>query len=76
MGTEDADRRAFLGECRRFASVTSPEVVVLLSTSLKSDAVTVSGGRGPEVTSVPARRSRKLEGVTSCTSWLLRSRSE
>lgn len=42
----DEDRRKFLAVCGRFAVVTPPAVTVLLSTSLTSQAVAQSGGRG------------------------------
>jgi hypothetical protein len=64
-GKNDEDTEAFLSECGRFRAVTSPEVVMLLSTSLRSDAVLVSGGCGPEVISGFAGRSSKAAGATS-----------
>lgn len=42
----DTDRRKFLASCGRFASVTPPTITLLLSTSLNSDAVARSGGKG------------------------------
>ena len=42
----DEDRRKFLASCGRFAAVTPPAVTLLLSTSLNSDAVAASSGRG------------------------------
>ncbi|RVH24223.1 hypothetical protein CN211_31725 [Sinorhizobium meliloti] len=38
----EQDRREFLKACGRFASVTSPTVTMLLSTSLTSDAIASS----------------------------------
>ena len=43
-GNMDRDRRAFLASCGRFAAITPPAVVVLLSTTLSSKAITRSGG--------------------------------
>jgi hypothetical protein len=43
---EDEDRRKFLASCGRFAAVTPPAITMLLSTSLNSDAIAHSGGRG------------------------------
>ncbi len=43
---DTADRRAFLAKCGRFAVVTPPAVTMLLSTSLSSQAIAQSGGRG------------------------------
>jgi hypothetical protein len=48
-GTEtppDDDRRKFLATCGQFAVVTPPALTVLLSTSLNSEAIAKSGGRG------------------------------
>lgn len=42
----DTDRRKFLSSCGRFAAVTPPTITLLLSTSLNSDAVARSGGKG------------------------------
>ena len=43
----DADRRAFLAKCGRFATVVPPAMTVLLSTSLSSNAIArSSGGEG------------------------------
>ena len=43
---ENEDRRKFLASCGKFAAVTPPAVTMLLSTSLTSDAIAQSGGRG------------------------------
>ena len=43
-----ADRREFLAKCGRFAIVTPPAVTLLLSTSLTSDAIAKSGGKGDD----------------------------
>lgn len=45
----EQERREFLEACGRFASVTSPTVTLLLSTSLTSDAIanSVRGQRNP-----------------------------
>ena len=40
------DRRKFLAACGKFAAVTPPAITLLLSTSLTSDAVAQSAGRG------------------------------
>lgn len=42
----DEDRRKFLAACGKFAAVTPPALTILLSTSLNSEAVAKSGGRG------------------------------
>ncbi len=42
----DDDRRKFLATCGKFALVTPPAITLLLSTSLNSQAVAHSGGRG------------------------------
>lgn len=42
----DEDRRKFLSACGKFAIVTPPALTLLLSTSLNSEAVAKSGGRG------------------------------
>ena len=42
----DADRRKFLASCGKFAAVTPPTIAMLLSTSLSSDAIASSVGRG------------------------------
>ena len=42
----EADRRAFLTACGKFAAVTPPAVTLLLSTSLTSSAIAYSGGQG------------------------------
>jgi hypothetical protein len=68
------DREAFLAECGRFAPLTSPEVVMLLSTSRSADAVIVSGGRGLEVANLPARRSSKAAAATTSASSTPRKR--
>jgi hypothetical protein len=44
--TEDDDRREFLKTCGKFAAVTPPAITLLLSTSLTSNAIGASGGRG------------------------------
>lgn len=41
------DRRKFLESCGKFAVVTPPALMMLLSTSLTSEAIAHSGGRGP-----------------------------
>ncbi len=43
---EIEDRRNFLKSAGRFAAVTPPAITLLLSTSLTSDAIAGSGGRG------------------------------
>jgi hypothetical protein len=42
----DQDRRRFLAVCGRFSVVTPPAITLLLSTSLNSQAIALSGGRG------------------------------
>jgi hypothetical protein len=42
----DDNRRDFLMKCGRFAAVTPPTVTMLLVTTMNSDAVAVSGGKG------------------------------
>jgi hypothetical protein len=42
----ERDRREFLKKCGRFAAITPPALTILLSTSLTSDAIAKSGGRG------------------------------
>ena len=44
--SSQSDRRAFLQKCGRFAIVTPPAISMLLSTSLTSDAIAKSGGKG------------------------------
>ncbi len=46
MMSSEADRRAFLGACGKFAAVTPPAMTLLLSTSLTSSAIAYSGGNG------------------------------
>ena len=46
LSPENEDRRKFLASCGKFAAVTPPAVTMLLSTSLTSDAIARSGGRG------------------------------
>jgi hypothetical protein len=43
-----ADRRKFLAACGKFAVVTPPAITLLLSTSLNSNAITHSGGKGSD----------------------------
>jgi len=43
---QDDDRREFLKTCGKFAAVTPPAITLLLSTSLTSDAIAMSGA-GP-----------------------------
>jgi hypothetical protein len=43
---EIEDRRNFLKSAGRFAAVTPPAITLLLSTSLTSDAIAHSGGKG------------------------------
>ena len=43
---ENEDRRKFLKARGKFAAVTPPAITMLLSTSLNSDAIAHSGGRG------------------------------
>jgi hypothetical protein len=43
---EIEDRRNFLKSAGRFAAVTPPAIMLLLSTSLTSDAIAGSGERG------------------------------
>lgn len=50
---EIEDRRKFLLTCGRFAMVTPPTIVALLSTSLVSTAVMASGGRLQSVEPAP-----------------------
>ena len=40
------DRRKFLATCGKFAIVTPPAITLLLSTSLHSQAIAMSGGKG------------------------------
>lgn len=40
----EKDRREFLASCGRFAAVTPPALTLLLSTSLKTEAIARSGG--------------------------------
>ena len=42
----EADRRKFLSALGRFSVVTPPAITLLLSTSLTSQAIAHSGGRG------------------------------
>jgi len=49
-----ADKERFLTACGKFAAITPPEIIMLLSTSLVSDAVSVSAGYSPPRTSAPA----------------------
>jgi len=39
-----SDRRAFLGNCGKFAATVPPAMAVLMSTSLVSPAIAQSGG--------------------------------
>ena len=43
---EVEDRRNFLKSAGRFAAVTPPAITLLLSTSLASDAIAYTGGKG------------------------------
>ncbi|WP_247773384.1 hypothetical protein [Bradyrhizobium sp. 192] len=45
LDTENEERREFLKSCGKFAAVTPPAMVLLLSTSLTSTAIASSGGR-------------------------------
>jgi len=49
-----ADKERFLTSCGKFAAITPPKIIMLLSTSLVSDAVTDSAGYSPARTSAPA----------------------
>src|SRR4051812_33186797 len=49
-----ADKERFLTGCGKFAAITPPQIIMLLSTSLVSDAVTVSTGYSPARRSAPA----------------------
>ena len=49
-----ADKERFLTACGKFAVITPPQMIMLLSTSLVSDAVTDSAGYSPARTSAPA----------------------
>jgi len=49
-----SDKERFLTACGKFAAITPPEIIMLLSTSLVSDAVSVSTGYSPARTSAPA----------------------
>lgn len=62
---EQEDRRQFLEKCGRFAVVTPPAVVALLSTSVSSDAIAASGGFIGPGRSAPAspRRSDRATDV-------------
>jgi hypothetical protein len=42
------DRRKFLATCGKFAIVTPPAITLLLSTSLHSQAIAMSGGKGSD----------------------------
>ncbi|WP_064742071.1 hypothetical protein [Inquilinus limosus] len=54
------DRREFLSKCGRFAVITPPAVTMLLSTSLTSEAIAKSGGKGRRSTGFAEwRPSRK-----------------
>jgi hypothetical protein len=44
MSREEKDRREFLKKCGRFAAVTPPTITMLLSTSLRSNAIAKSRG--------------------------------
>ncbi len=46
VASAEADRRAFLTTCGKFAAVTPPAMTLLLSTSLTSPAIAYSGGKG------------------------------
>jgi hypothetical protein len=46
IGDADSDRRAFLSALGRFSVVTPPAITLLLSTSLTSQAIAASGGKG------------------------------
>lgn len=45
-GASEDSRREFLMKCGRFAAVTPPTVTMLLVTTMNSDAVASSGGKG------------------------------
>ncbi|MGK9233605.1 hypothetical protein KXS07_33325 [Inquilinus limosus] len=54
------NRRDFLSKCGRFAVITPPAVTMLLSTSLTSEAIAKSGGKGRRSTGFAEwRPSRK-----------------
>ncbi|UEM20765.1 hypothetical protein JL100_027415 [Skermanella mucosa] len=42
----EMERRKFLGQCGRFAIATPPAITLLMSTSLTSQAIAKSGGKG------------------------------
>lgn len=42
----EMERRKFLGRCGRFAIATPPAITLLMSTSLTSQAIAKSGGKG------------------------------
>ena len=42
----EADRRKFIAALGRFSVVTPPAIALLLSTTLNSPAIAVSGGKG------------------------------
>ena len=48
MESGDNDRREFLKQCGRFAAITPPAITMLLSTTMTSEAIALSGrgGRG------------------------------
>jgi hypothetical protein len=52
----DNDRREFLKKCGKFAAVTPPAITMLLSTSLTSNAIAKSGGRGRGPTHIPGSK--------------------
>jgi hypothetical protein len=58
----EQDRRDFLRKCGRFAVITPPAITLLLSTSLSSDALAKSGGRGGSLGKGGWRRGRHKHG--------------
>ncbi|EIG63675.1 hypothetical protein Bra1253DRAFT_00184 [Bradyrhizobium sp. WSM1253] len=63
MSSQEADdRREFLRSCGRFAAVTPPTITALLSTSLCSNAIASSDGRGRVCLITIAERGRSNDG--------------
>ena len=50
-----ADKEKFLAACGKFAAVTPPEIIMLLSTSLVSDAIYASARVEPKRSALAGR---------------------
>jgi hypothetical protein len=63
--SSDNDRRRFLETCGKFAAITPPTIMMLLSTSLTSGAIAASskgnkGGVDPNTKGDPSNKGKKI----------------